>query len=48
MQKLHESTIRQLVVDGVVVYFCITGQQSALFYNREQAEKWLRDKCIIR
>lgn len=47
MKKLHSAVVKKTIVNGNVVYFCVTGQKSALFYNREHAQEWVRSQCIV-
>lgn len=47
MKKLRDVTVRETVVEGRVVYLCVSGDKIELFNRRESAEKRARERCIV-
>ena len=47
MKKLRDVTVRETVVEGRVVYLCVSGDKIELFNRRESAEKRARESCIV-
>jgi hypothetical protein len=47
MKKLRDVVVRKTVVEGRVVYLCISGDKVELFDRRESAEKRARESCIV-
>lgn len=47
MKKLRDVIVREAIVEGRVVYLCISGEKIELFNCRESAEKRARECCIV-
>lgn len=47
MKKLRDVIVRETIVEGRVVYLCISGEKIELFNCRESAKKRARERCIV-
>lgn len=47
MKKLRDAIVKETIVEGRVVYLCISGEKIELFYSRESAEKRARQVAVV-
>ena len=47
MKTLNKSSMREIQVEGRNAVLCVSGNKMALFYDREDAAKWLRQQARV-
>ena len=46
MNKLHEQTIREVMLPGMRLWACKIDNKKAAFSTRLQAEEWLKENSV--